>query len=68
MYSLFGYISQIVVLQVLAAGLRHLGLRSNASVISFPATLALTITRRKWFDRVRMRVASVDRLYRAVFN
>jgi hypothetical protein len=67
-YSLFGYISQIVVLQMLGAGLRHLNVRSTASVISFPAALALSVIAVELVHRARSRAASVDRLYRVVFN
>jgi len=67
-YSLFGYISQIVVLQILAATLRHLNLRSTAAIISFPAGFALSIIAVEVIHRARMRAVSIDRLYRAVFN
>ncbi len=66
-YSLFGYISQIVVLQMLA-GLRHLNLGSAAAVISFPAGFALTVIAVEVVHRARMRATSIDGLYKAVFN
>jgi peptidoglycan/LPS O-acetylase OafA/YrhL len=67
-YSLFGYISQIVILQVLAGSLRHLDVGRTALVISFAAGFGLTIMAVEVVHRARGRAVSVDRLYRAVFN
>jgi hypothetical protein len=66
-YSLFGYISQIVILQLLAAGFRHLYLGGAALIISFLAALALTVTAVVLVHRARS-APSIDMLYRAVFN
>ena len=66
-YSLFGYISQIAILQVLAASLHHINLGFAALSVSFVAAFALTIISVEVVDRLRARVVSMDRLYRAVF-
>jgi peptidoglycan/LPS O-acetylase OafA/YrhL len=66
-YSLFGYIAQIVVLQLLHRGLRPDDQNALTSGISLLAAFALTILAVEATDRVRARVATVDRLYRAVF-
>jgi|ERR1700733_1939761 len=66
-YSLFGYISQIAILQILTAGFRRVNLGSAALGISFFAAFALTIVSVKVMDSARSRTASVDRVYKAVF-
>jgi peptidoglycan/LPS O-acetylase OafA/YrhL len=66
-YSLFGYISQIAILQILAASLRHANFGFVVLSVSFVAAFALTIISVEVVDRVRARVASMDRLYKAVF-
>ena len=66
-YSLFGYISQIAILQLLAAGLRHVKFGFVLLSVSFVAAFALTIISVEVVDRLRTRVVSVDRLYKAVF-
>jgi peptidoglycan/LPS O-acetylase OafA/YrhL len=67
-YSLLGYISQIAVLQLLRAGFRHIDLGVAAVLsISFLAAFALTIASVEAVDRVRARMASFDKLYKAVF-
>ncbi len=67
-YSLFGYISQIAILQVLAASLRHTNLGLLwLLIVSFVAAFALTVLSVEVVDRLRSRVASMDRLYKAVF-
>lgn len=66
-YSLFGYISQIAILQILAAGLRHINLGSAILSASFVAAFALTIMSVEVLDRLRKSVVNVDRLYKAVF-
>ena len=67
-YSLFGYIAQIAILQLLRRGLRHIDVGSGALGLSFFAALALTIISVKVVDRLRARAATVDRLYKAVFS
>jgi len=66
-YSLFGYIAQMVILQFLVAGLRHINLGVPVLGISFVAAFALTILSVEVVDRLRARAASIDKLYRAVF-
>jgi hypothetical protein len=67
-FSLFGYIAQIAILQVLQAGLRHVSPRSAALAISFSAAFALLLMAVEVTDLARRRSASVDKLYKAVFN
>jgi peptidoglycan/LPS O-acetylase OafA/YrhL len=66
-YSLFGYISQIAILQILKASLRHFDLGLVLLSLSFLAAFALTIISVEVLDRARARVSSLDRLYKAVF-
>ena len=66
-YSLFGYISQIAILQILAASLRHANLGFVVLGVSFVTAFALTIVSVEVVDRLRARVAGIDRLYKAVF-
>jgi peptidoglycan/LPS O-acetylase OafA/YrhL len=66
-YSLFGYISQIAILQILSAGLRHANLGFAALGISFVAAFALTIFSVEVVDQARARTVSVDTWYKAVF-
>ena len=66
-YSLFGYISQIAILQILAAGFRHVNFGFAVLGVSFVAAFALTIMSVEVVDRARARTASMDRLYKAVF-
>ena len=66
-YSLFGYISQIGILQILAASLRHVNLGFLVLIASFVAAFALTIISVEVVDRLRAKVPSMDSLYKAVF-
>jgi len=66
-YSLFGYVAQIVVLQLLHRGLRSSDQNILTSAISLLAAFALTILAVEATDRLRVRVTTVDRLYKAVF-
>jgi hypothetical protein len=66
-YSLFGYISQIAILQILAAGLHHINFGFAALSASFVAAFALTIISVEITDRLRTKVVSIDKLYKAVF-
>jgi peptidoglycan/LPS O-acetylase OafA/YrhL len=66
-YSLFGYISQMVILQILSAGFHHVNLGVVVLGISFVAAFALTILSVEIVDRARARKASMDRVYKAVF-
>lgn len=67
-YSLFGYISQIAILQVLSAGFRHVNLSGPVILgISFFAAFSLTVISVEMADRARTRARTMDQLYRAVF-
>ena len=66
-YSLFGYISQIAILQILAVSLRHLNFGFATLSASFVAALALTIMSVEILDRLRTKMVTIDRLYKAVF-
>ena len=66
-YSLFGYISQIGILQILDAIFRHVDLRASILVITFLAAFYLTILSVQAVDRARRAAVTVDRLYKAVF-
>jgi peptidoglycan/LPS O-acetylase OafA/YrhL len=66
-YSLFGYIAQIAILQILAASLRHANFGFVTLSVTFAAAFALTIVSVEAVDRLRARAASMDRLYKAVF-
>jgi peptidoglycan/LPS O-acetylase OafA/YrhL len=66
-YSLFGYISQIAILQILAASLRRFNFGFAVLAGSFLAAFALTTISVEAVDRARARAASVDRLYKVFF-
>jgi len=66
-YSLFGYISQIAILQILSAGFHRVNLGFAGLVLSFLAAFALTLVSVEIVDRARTRIGSVDSLYRWVF-
>lgn len=66
-YSLFGYIAQIAILQLLR---RNLGMELAAWVLgaSFLAAIALTLFAVRAVDRARAKSPIVDRMYAAVFS
>jgi len=66
-YSLFAYISQIAILQILSPMLHHTNLGFAVFPISFLAAFTLTILSVELLDCTRIRFGSVDRLYKAVF-
>jgi hypothetical protein len=66
-YSLFGYISQIAILQILSLGFRHLDLGIAGLGISFFTAFTFTIVSVEVVDLTRARTAMMDRLYKAVF-
>ena len=66
-YSLFGYISQIAILQILYAGLRQLNSYVGVQLISFVAAFSLTIISVEAIDRARSKALIMDKLYKAVF-
>lgn len=67
-YSLFGYISQIAILQILSVGLRPLNLGLASLTLSLFVAFILTITSVEIIDRARARFMPVDRVYKAVFS
>ncbi len=68
-YSLFGYIAQIAILQLLHRGIQHIGLGTAALLgLSFLAAFALTMISVEAVDRVRTKSIAVDGLYKAVFS
>ncbi len=66
-YSLFGYIAQIAVLQLLHRGLRHVSFGVVALGLTLFAAFALTMASVALIDRLRTKAVTVDWLYRAVF-
>jgi peptidoglycan/LPS O-acetylase OafA/YrhL len=68
-YSLFGYIAQIAVLQLLHRGMRHISLGTYGLLsMSFLAAFALTMMSVEAVHRARARSTTVDGLYKAVFS
>jgi len=66
-YSLFGYISQIAILQILRAGLRHIDSEVGIQVISFILAFALTIASVEIVHWTRATSRSCDTAYKAIF-
>jgi peptidoglycan/LPS O-acetylase OafA/YrhL len=66
-YSLFGYISQIALLQALHWTLRHTNLGLKTLAISFVGGFGLTMLSVELADRARKRSATLDHLYKAIF-
>jgi peptidoglycan/LPS O-acetylase OafA/YrhL len=66
-YSLFGYISQIAILQLLYRGLRHVDIGRAALAVSLLAAFALTMLSVEILHRLRAKSATVNGLYKAVF-
>jgi len=66
-YSLFGYIVQIAILQILRMGLIHLESEIAILILSFVLAFALTIVSVELLNRTRAGSTTVDRLYKAVF-
>jgi len=66
-YSLFGYIAQIAILQLIRRSL-SMELTTWASGASFLAAIVLTILTVEVVDRGRAKSSTVDRLYAAVFS
>jgi peptidoglycan/LPS O-acetylase OafA/YrhL len=67
-YSLFAYIAQIGILQLLHRVMQNVDLGAGTVYISLIAALALTIMTVRVVDRMRVRSAVVNRLYGAVFS
>lgn len=66
-YSLFGYISQVAILQILSAGFHRINFGSAEMVLSFFAAFVLTTASVEVVDRARARMVNADRLYKWVF-
>jgi hypothetical protein len=66
-YSLFGYVAQIAILQVMSAGLRHVGAGQSVLLVSFVLAFASTMIAVELVDRFKARSIIVNRLYRAAF-
>jgi peptidoglycan/LPS O-acetylase OafA/YrhL len=67
-YSLFAYVAQICLLQLLRRALPYLDLHGLAfSLVSFAAAFALTVVTVESVDYVRTRSQTLDSLYRFVF-
>lgn len=67
-YSLFGYIAQIAILQVLSRAMRHVPLGFvGVAVVAFVIAFAFTSLAVEIVDRARPRLPVADRFYKAVF-
>jgi hypothetical protein len=66
-YSLFGYIAQIAILQLLRRAFRHTDLGPGALAVSFVLAVALTVFSVEVVDRARRRSTAVDKVYRWAF-
>jgi peptidoglycan/LPS O-acetylase OafA/YrhL len=66
-YSLFAYITQILILQILRWGVRSLGAGVGVSSAAFLACLVCTILTVELLDQARIRMTGLNRLYTAVF-
>jgi peptidoglycan/LPS O-acetylase OafA/YrhL len=66
-YSLFGYISQIAILQILSAAFHRANFGFAVLATSFALAFVLTIASVEIVDRARSKSAGVDKLYKTVF-
>lgn len=66
-YSLFGYIGQIAILQLLRRAIPPLRLESVELPLSFVLAFALTVLSVECLDRLRAKSGVTDKLYRAIF-
>ena len=66
-YSLFGYIAQIAILQMLYRGVRSYHLSAVGLATSFVAAFALTVISVVLLDQTRKNVVFADRFYKAIF-
>ncbi len=67
-YSLFAYIAQIVILQILRRGLGPFGAGIGGSGAAFVGCLAGTVLSVEVLDRARPRIVGLNRAYTAVFG
>jgi peptidoglycan/LPS O-acetylase OafA/YrhL len=66
-YSLYGYIAQIVILQVLRRALKQVDLGVAQWGVSFVLAFALTVLAVVWLERARAKSAALNGIYKAVF-
>lgn len=66
-YSLFGYIAQIAILQVLRRALNNVDSETFVLVLSFILGFGLTILAVQVVDRLRVMFSTVDKIYKAIF-
>ncbi len=66
-YSLFGYISQIAILQLLHRALTHINRGATVLVVSFVAGFAFTMISVEVVDWARRKSSALDWFYRAIF-
>ena len=66
-YSLFGYLSQIVILQVLRHLFRFTDLGTGTLLLSLFLGFALSAGCVEILDYIRLRASGVDRIYKAIF-
>jgi hypothetical protein len=66
-YSLFGYIAQIAMLQVLRRGMQHIESEAVVLPLSFILAVVLTIASVEILHWTRAQSLTVDRAYKAVF-
>ena len=67
-YSLFGYIAQIVILQILSRALRAERGNNGAAAAAFAACVLCTIAIVRILESARARFSTVNTLYTAVFG
>jgi hypothetical protein len=67
-YSLFGYIVQIAVLQLLHRSLQSVEQGIGVVVLSLFAAMALTMGTVDLVDRMRVRSSTMNSLYVAIFS
>lgn len=67
-YSLFSYIIQIVILQILRSGLRAFTTGISASIVAFLTCIGCTILSVVVLDSSRRRAPAINMLYKAVFS
>jgi peptidoglycan/LPS O-acetylase OafA/YrhL len=67
-YSLFGYIIQILILQLLRRGMYSLRPGIGMSFLAFLACIVLTILSIQLVDYLKKRSSAMNRLYTAVFS
>ncbi len=66
-HSLFSYVVQIAILQILSAGLRRVHLGVAVTLISFGAAFAMTMLAVEIAERLKTRFELANRLYKLAF-